>query len=406
MSDALPAMWDGIVVGAGVTGSTLACLLARAGWRVLLLDRAAFPREKVCGCCLSPAAVTLLGRLGLSGALAGTAARPLRCIEMYLAGWHVSLPHGGVAVSRAALDGALAAAASAEGAIFLDQTAVSLGPVSDNLREVEIQRHGVREVVRARMVFACDGLGGRLLAGEPEMAWTVARHSRMGVHALLPPDSMDIPSDAIVMRAGRCGYVGLVRLEDGRIDLAAALDPTMCRAMGGPLALVRHILRQCGEPTPLGDVAMHGTPLLTRYRRVLGCDRVLAVGDACGYVEPFTGEGMKWGIASAAAVAGLMRVGQAAWLTGDAEAQRPAQTAMSGLAGDPWTEDLPQRWRRLHDDMLAGPMRLCRLLTLAIRYPQALALGLGAIRVLPAVARRLTDAVNAPVAIPSVAVLQ
>ena len=370
--------WDAVVVGAGVTGAALACLLARAGRRTLLLDRAAFPRDKVCGCCLSPAAITLMTQLGLSDALNAASPRPLRRAEIYLATSHLTLPHGGVAVSRSALDASLAAQARREGAIFLDQTAASLGPMADGFREVQLKGHSARQTVRARIVFACDGLAGRLLDAESEMAWTIAPRSRLGVHALLPADAMDIPADAIVMRAGRGGYVGLVRLEDGRIDLAAALDPAKCRALGGPLALVRQILRQCGEATTLADVPMHGTPLLTRHRRVLGGDRVLAVGDACGYVEPFTGEGMKWGIASAGAVAELLANGD-----------------------DPWKQDLPQRWRSMHDEMLTRPMRLCRVLTWALRRPQTLGMGLGAMRILPGLARRLSDAVNAPLTIPA-----
>ena len=368
--------WDAIVVGAGVTGSTLAYLLARAGRRTLLVDRATFPRDKVCGCCLSPAAITLIAELGLSDALRAASPRPLRRVEMYLAKSHLALPHGGVAVSRSSLDASLAARACADGAVFLDQTVASLGPMTDGLRGVQLGRHGTRQTVRAGIVFACDGLAGRLLDAEPEMAWTISARSRMGVHALLPADAMDIPADAIVMRAGRGGYVGLVRLENGRIDLAAALDPGACRALGGPLPLVRQILRQCGDETVLADAPMHGTPLLTRHRRVLGKDRVLAVGDACGYVEPFTGEGMKWGIASAAAVARLLPGGD-----------------------DLWEEDLPQRWRRVHDAMLGRPMRLCRVLTWALRWPETLGIGLGVVRILPALARRLSDAVNAPLTI-------
>ena len=371
--------WDAVVVGAGVTGAALACLLAKVGRRTLLLDRAAFPRDKVCGCCLSAAAISMMTQLGLSDALNAASPRPLRRVEMYLAASHLTLPHGGVAVSRSALDASLAGRAREEGAVFLDQTAASLGPMTDGFREIQLHNHGAQQTVRARIVFACDGLAGRLLDAEPGMAWTVAPHSRMGVHALLPADAMDIPADAIVMRAGRGGYVGLVRLEDGRIDLAAALDPAKCRAVGGPLALVRQILRLCGEATPLADVVMHGTPLLTRHRRVLGGNRVLAVGDACGYVEPFTGEGMKWGIASAGAVAELL----------------------SG-SDDLWNEALPQRWRSVHDKMLAGPMRLCRVLTWALRRPQTLGMGLGAMRILPGLARRLSDAVNAPLTIPAV----
>ena len=370
--------WDAIIVGAGVTGGALACLLARAGRRTLLLDRAAFPREKVCGGCLSPAARDLITQLGLSEALAAATPRPLRQTELHLASAHLTLPHGGVAVARRALDSALADQARAQGAVFLDRATARLGPLLGGFREVQLDGPTTQQTVRARIVLACDGLTGRLLETEPTMAWTIAPRSRMGVQALLPAEAFDIPADTIVMHVGRGGYVGLVRLTPNRIDLAAALDPARCRTLGGPLALVRRILWQCGVATPLADVPLHGTGLLTRQRRLLGKDRVLAVGDACGYVEPFTGEGMKWGLASAGAVAALVAEGP-----------------------DPWCENLPQRWRYMHDAMLKRPMRRCRALTWALRHPQALALGLGAVRVLPALAARASNALNAPLTIPA-----
>ena len=60
-------LWDAVVIGAGPAGSMTARELARLGRKVLLVDKAAFPRGKVCGCCLSGSALTTLRSVGLGG---------------------------------------------------------------------------------------------------------------------------------------------------------------------------------------------------------------------------------------------------------------------------------------------------------------------------------------------------
>src|SRR6266704_4563799 len=92
-----PAMtrWDAVVVGAGPAGSATARLLAQAGARVLLLDRAAFPRDKPCSEYLSPQSTRVLERLGADVVAAVEAAAPARLFGMKLVA-----PSGRVAVGR------------------------------------------------------------------------------------------------------------------------------------------------------------------------------------------------------------------------------------------------------------------------------------------------------------------
>src|SRR5690606_7579051 len=69
--------WDAVVIGAGPAGSVAAYLLARAGGRVLLIERKPLPRYKVCGACLSSSAVALLNQLGLGTLLENLPQVPL-----------------------------------------------------------------------------------------------------------------------------------------------------------------------------------------------------------------------------------------------------------------------------------------------------------------------------------------
>lgn len=90
------------------------------------------------------------------------------------------------------------------------------------------------------------------------------------------------------------------------------------------------------------------TPALTRRARRLAGERFLLLGDAAGYVEPFTGEGMAWALSAGAAVAPFVEDAQ-----------------------DAWTSDLEQRWERRMEDLTVNRQRLCRLLSTVLRQPLA-----------------------------------
>src|ERR1700730_11930742 len=75
--------YDAIVVGGGPSGAAAAALLAQAGWRVAVVEKALFPRRKVCGEFISATTWPLLGELGVSGQLLEIAGPPVRRIGVY-----------------------------------------------------------------------------------------------------------------------------------------------------------------------------------------------------------------------------------------------------------------------------------------------------------------------------------
>src|ERR1700683_2504520 len=116
-----PARWDAVVVGAGPGGSIAALVLARAGARVALVDKAAFPRDKACGDLVGPRGVRVLEELGVSVPDAGHGADLL---AVGPSGHRSRLPafpgrrYAGhwIVVPRVTLDDALRSAAIAAGA--------------------------------------------------------------------------------------------------------------------------------------------------------------------------------------------------------------------------------------------------------------------------------------------------
>jgi flavin-dependent dehydrogenase len=348
--------WDVLVVGAGPAGSLAALTAARAGASVLLVEREALPRRKVCGCCLNGSALAGLAAVGLGGLPAACGAVPLRSLRLGAGGRSatVALP-GGVALSREALDAALAAAAVAAGAAFLPQTRAALGGVVSGTRVVELHQGGATATVRADVVLAADGLGGKLLARAGVTDAPADAGARIGAGVVVEGGPDFYGPGVVYMACGAGGYLGLVRLEDGRLDLAAALDAAALHD-GGPGGAATRLLAEVGWPSP-------APPALTRRARRLAAERVLALGDAAGYVEPFTGEGMAWAVASA--------------------------LAAGPLAAGGWRDDLPRAWAARYRRAVAARQGFCRAAAFVLRRPWLTRAVVGLLRWAPWLARPL-----------------
>ncbi len=318
VEEAAAITWDVAVIGAGPTGALAARQLSLLGLRTLLVDRSSFPREKVCGGCISGLGRRLLESVGLADLLDSSHAAPLGRFDLAAGGRRVSfeLP-AGAAVSRFCFDAALVHHAVQAGVAFVSGTTTVVRGLSAGcrLRRIVLQQGDRRLVAETRMVIVADGLGRTSLKQHRAFAPRVIATSRIGLGATLPGTAAEIDSRSVLMSVARGGYVGLVRVPGDAINLAAAVDPDHVREHG-PAETVRHIFIQAGvkPPTGLETVDWRGTGLLTRQSRRTAAPRLLVLGDAAGYVEPFTGEGMTWGMLSAVLAAPLV----ADWLARDA----------------------------------------------------------------------------------------
>ncbi len=306
--DAVLRIWDIIVIGAGPAGSTAAMLLARAGAKVLIVERSQFPRAKVCGCCLSGRSISSLRQMGLAEIL--NDATPLDRFVMGACRRQVSLSvHGGSVISRERLDTALLKAAISSGAELISGLSATVSAASNDWRTVTLSAAKTDgEILRARLVLSCRGLSHHGIDGSC-LQETVATNSKIGVAAILPEHPAFFPS-TIYMASGNEGYLGLVRLEDGRLNMAAAIKSKATNRHGGLPGVIHALLDQAGFPVPrnLEGADWKGTPALTRSLRVPAEHRVFFLGDEAGYVEPFTGEGIGWAFACARAVLPLAQL--------------------------------------------------------------------------------------------------
>ncbi len=305
MIDAVAREWEVLIVGAGPAGAFAAHALARCGLRVLLVDKAAFPRYKVCGACLNPRALAVLNTAGLGALAERCGAVPIKAFHAAMRGRDLTLAvPGGVALSREVFDAALIQAAIGAGARFLPGTVACLGAGKP---AAELRQGPQSGTVSSRLVLCADGLGSRLIRAAVKDVPRVARDARVGAGVIVAPAPAFYASGVIFMACGARGYVGLVRVEDGRLNVAAAFDRGFVRTLGRAGAAAAAILNEVGWPpiAKLAEEAWRGTARLTVRPPCLASERVFVLGDAAGYVEPFTGEGIAWALASAQAVVPL-----------------------------------------------------------------------------------------------------
>lgn len=294
-------MVDVLIAGGGPAGSLAALFLARGGARVVVVDREVFPRDKLCGDTLNPGAVAFLLAAGLSGGPLDGAAR---LTGIRLTGPSVQVdgvyPNGqtGLAVTRRDLDWWLLQAAIRAGVHF-ESGLVVRGPLIDGARGglvrglVLSRRRGGGEVrMPATVVIAADGRRSVLaralgLRRDPPTVrrWAFGAYVR-GVDDVGALGEMHVRHGWYLGLAGLAG--GIVNVcvvtpprPSGRsprdvIRETVARDPTLARRIAGA-----EFVSEVRVLGPLAaDVSHPGAPGL------------LLAGDAAGFVDPMTGDGL------------------------------------------------------------------------------------------------------------------
>ena len=236
----------------------------------LCLEKRAFPREKVCGACLNASALTTLRSAGLGRLVDGLGGIRLEGLILGYTGRSMQfvLP-GGMALSRARLDSALVDAAVASGTVFLAETQGVVGPVSSDVRRVTLQHMGRSVTALARVVLVASGLGQAHFEGETAVCSQPVAGSRVGAGCTVDGFSNFYREGTVFMAVGQGGYVGLVRVEDSRLNVAAAFERSYVKHHGDPGKAAEQILTEAGFPAipSLRGATWRGTLPLTRKHR-------------------------------------------------------------------------------------------------------------------------------------------
>ncbi|MFC5500979.1 geranylgeranyl reductase family protein [Lysinimonas soli] len=334
----MPEIWDVIVVGAGPAGSTAARIAAQAGARVLILDRARFPRYKTCG-----GGITGFSLRAMPDAARATFESEITDFGLSRRGrdrmmLHADEPFLGM-VQRERFDQLLVDGAVAAGAVFRDGVAVR---GFDEGADGVVVRTADREALRARVVIGADGSSGRS-SGYVGVEFA---GSDLGLEVELSvPEHKWAGTALFDWGADPGAYAWLFPKHDtltiGVIQRTGLPDATR--------AYLELWLRQLGLA---GATRLRESGHLTRWRSrrsPLRRGSVLVAGEAAGLLEPWTREGISFALRSGAMAGAAAASATTAARTGDTSARDAAlegyvDAVRGGLAPTIETGAVMLRW--------------------------------------------------------------
>jgi 2-polyprenyl-6-methoxyphenol hydroxylase-like FAD-dependent oxidoreductase len=345
---------DVVIAGGGPAGSATALRLARAGVAVRVIERSPFPRRKVCGEYLSGGAVDALDRLGLLDAVSARAA-PLRGVRLIPAGAPpvaLSFARPALACAREVLDALLLEAAAAAGAVVEHARVEELVFDGGQCRGVRVRTSdGVLETRRARVVAGADGIGS-VVARKLGLTKPSRRGGRYAVGGHYA--GFGALGGQVEMYVGDGAYFALNPLSDNRANVMVVVPKQRLArwsrdvdsGVGAAAAALARGVRSFDGASRLGPRVSVG-PLAHDVRRATAAGALL-IGDAAGFVDPFTGQGVFLA------------------LTG---AERAAGAVLAGLAEPAGAEAAFAAYARWRADDLAWRRRLCATVALLVDVP-------------------------------------
>ncbi len=356
--------FDAVVVGAGPAGAATAALLARRGFSVVLLDRAAFPRDKACGEYTSPETEQVLKRMGVLEPVLRAGARRLPAMKVISpAGRSFIMQYSRegrddeahvLATPRRVLDAALVDHARRSGACVREREKVEGVLVQDGVAAGVVlrRRGGEAREIRARLVVGADGVHSavvRSLGLEAPLRWP--RNLGMVAH-YRGYSGLDSWGE---MHVSERGYAGLAPLSGGLVNvglvmpMSAKLTGTAAERFEAFANSFPAVRERLGGAERVSQVRGVG-PIGARVGRVHGPGYLL-VGDAAGFFDPFTGEGVYKALRGAELAAEVA-----------AEALEKNDLSARGLS----------RYARLRRRHFAAKEIVCRLVQLFVAVPPAM----------------------------------
>ena len=289
-------MWDVAIVGAGPAGCAAAIELARGGAKIGLLEKAAFPRDKLCGEFLSPVGVRVVEELGCGQQFRAAQPAPIeRAVVVTASGarWEFPFPARAYGLSRLRLDHLLARAAQAAGAELIEKAEiVRLESTSQTLATRDGRKF------QSRMVLLAAGRHSLLqpLTSDPPTSpgalWPARRDKQANpAYFAFKAHYRGQCTDRVELYFFPGGYCGLAPIEGERVNLCCLVEKSLLAAdsaervlAGVPALRARLAGWRREEPFQFtGPVSMG-------WRQPP--PNLLVAGDGALFPDPFTGQGM------------------------------------------------------------------------------------------------------------------
>jgi len=299
------------VVGGGPAGSVMGWALATRGVRVVIVDRARFPREKVCGDFVEPRGLRLFRTMGCLGALEAAGPLPITHTSLFLDGRLAyrgaipfygggsDLPAHGYIIPREDLDYRLLDAARAAGAEVLEEThvdGVERGPDGVTVRTRTVRGRGA---LRGSVVVGADGTHS-IVARSVGALVDDPRYMAISQRAYAEGVALDRGEAAFFFtRELFPGYGWMFPMAGGRANVGVGVLAEAVNRFGINVPRLLHAFLDVLRRTHSGcrDLRLASKPIGGIVRTYGGAgpnhfDRGLLVGDAGCFVDPMTGEGI------------------------------------------------------------------------------------------------------------------
>ena len=299
--------YDVIVVGAGPAGSAAAKIIAQNGIKVLLVDRHAFPRTKICGDGLTPGATRLLKQMDVFSFLEPTVAYPIHAIRFVTPKLQsLDVPfkskHGDsgfLIIKRKELDHALLQSALHSGADFLQAEVSGLSFQFGRVNGVRIKTNNKEEILRARIVIGADGASS-VVARALNVPKIPAKHRFLAIRGYVEGiEIFEHMVEFIWTAELKPGYLWIFPTGKNKANVGLGLPADLYRKNG--VNLKKHFFELLEQPflkqrmtaeMKISDLKSWPIPLAGLFNTPRAFDGALLIGDAGYWVDPLSGEGI------------------------------------------------------------------------------------------------------------------